>query len=167
MAKKPAPKAVKKKEAASPGNVNKMVVIGLMLAVVPFSLPSCMVLVAGMLPTLGAYLGEKGDDRYAFLCVGGLNLAALVPYLFGMWFGVHSIDEATHLLTESGMLLWSYMAASVGWLIYKAMPPIISGWLAMNTHKRINGLRSAQKKLVEDWGTGVIPHGLQAPPAKK
>jgi len=167
MAKKPQPKEDKKGAAAKSDGVNKMVVVALLVAVVPFSLPTCMVLAAGMLPTLGAYFSEKGDDRYAFLCVGGLNIAALVPYLFGMWFGVHTIDEATHLLTDSAMLLWAYMSASAGWIIYKAMPPIISGWLKMNTHKRINGLRSAQKKLVEDWGPGVIPAGLQAPPTKK
>ena len=168
MAKKAAPKD-KKKDAApkGAGGVNKLVVIGLLVAVVPFSLPTCMVLGAGMLPTLGAYASEKGDDRYAFLCVGGVNFAVLVPYLLGMWFGVHSIDEATRLLTESSMLLWSYLAASVGWIIYKAMPPIISNWLAMNTNRRINGLRAAQRKLIDDWGDGVIPAGVSPPPSVK
>ena len=165
MAKKPAPKAAKKPEAP-PGSVNKMVVIALLVAVVPFSLPTCMVLAAGMLPTLGAYLSEKGEDRYAFLCVGGLNFAALVPYLFGMWFGVHSIDEAMRLLSESALLLWAYMAATFGWVVYKAMPPIISSWLAMNTQKRINGLRAAQRKLVDDWGQGVVRDGPPAPQKK-
>jgi hypothetical protein len=84
-----------------------------------------------------------------------------------MWFGVHTIDESIHLLTDSAMLLWAYMAASAGWVVYKAMPPIISSWISMNTHKRINGLRSAQKKLVEDWGPTVVPSGLQAPVGKK
>ena len=146
-----------------------MVVIGLLVAVVPFSLPTCMVLAAGMLPTLGAYFSEKGDDRYAFLCVGGVNLAVLVPYLLGMWFGVHSIEEATRLLSDSSMLLWSYLAATVGWALYKAMPPIISSWLAMNTQKRINGLKAAQRKLLDDWGDDVAPAGAILPtdPKKK
>lgn len=164
MAKKPPAKPVKKVDVKPKGGVNKMVIIGLLAAAIPFSLPTCMVLGVGMLPTLGAYVSEKGDDRYAFLCVGGANFAVLVPYLLGMWFGVQSIDEATRLLTESSMLLWAYLAASVGWVIYKAMPPIISGWLSMNTHKRINGLKAAQRKLIDDWGDGVIPAG-SAPPA--
>jgi len=163
MAKKPAPKPNKKAAAPPPppGSVNKMVLIALLVAVVPFSLPTCMIIAAGMLPTLGAYLSEKGEDRYAFLCVGGLNFAAVVPYLFGMWFGVHTIDEAIHLLSDSALLLWAYMAAAVGWVIYKAMPPIISGWLTMNTNKRINGLKAAQRKLTEDWGQDVVRDGAR------
>ena len=168
MAKKPDKKD--KADDGAPkakGSVNKMVLIGLLVAVVPFSLPTCMVLGAGMLPTLGAYASEKGDDRYAFLCVGGVNFAVLVPYLLGMWFGVHSIEEAERLLTDSSMLLWAYLAASVGWVLYKAMPPIISGWLAMNTNKRINGLRAAQRKLIEDWGDDVAPPGTVIEQKKK
>jgi hypothetical protein len=170
MAKKPAPpkaggkadpkaggKAGVKKAASPPGGgVNKMVIIALIVAAIPFSLPTVIVLGAGMLPTLGAFLSEKGENRYAFLCVGGLNFAAVVPYLFGMWFGVHNIDEALNLVTNSSFLLWSYLASMGGWVVYKAMPPIISGWLSMNTHKRINGLKAAQRKLIDDWGPDVV-----------
>ena len=155
-------------EVGAKKGVNKMVIIGLLVAAIPFSLPTCMVIASGMLPTLGAYYSEKGEDRFAFLCVGGINFAVLVPYLLGMWFGVHTIDEAQRLITDSSMLLFAYLAASVGWVLYKAMPPIISGWLARSTQKRINGLKAAQRKLIDDWGDEVVPEGLVPPePVKK
>ena len=170
MAKKDKKDAKEKPAEAAGGkkSVNKMVLIGLLVAVIPFSLPTCMVIGVGMLPTVGAYYSEKGEDRFAFLCVGGINFAVLVPYLLGMWFGVHTIEEAEHLITDSSMLLFSYLAASVGWVLYKAMPPIISGWLARSTQKRINGLKAAQRKLIEDWGSEVVPDHLVPPePVKK
>ena len=162
MAKKPVPKKNAKnandkgKAAKGSGNVNKMVVICLLVAAVPFSLPTVMLLGVGMAPTLGAYVSEKGPNKYEFLCVGGLNFAGVIPYLFGLWFGVDTIDEATRILTESAMLMWAWMAAGIGWILYRAMPPMVASYIAMTTQRRINGLRAAQRKLTEDWGTDVV-----------
>jgi hypothetical protein len=162
MAKKPAAgKAAAKKggkdQKKGPSNgVNKMVVLSLLVAVVPFSLPTVIVLGVGMAPTLGAYVSERGPNKYEFLCVGGLNFAGVIPYLFGLWFGVHTIDEATRILTESAMLLWAWLAAGVGWALYRAMPPLVASYMSMTTQRRINALKAAQRKLVEDWGSDVM-----------
>ena len=124
-------------------------------ALVPFSLPTFLVVSITMLPTVGAYFSERGSNRYAWLCVGGLNFAGVVPYLFGLWFGVHTIDEAMRLLSEMTVLLWAYGASLIGWLIYKAMPPIVGSWLKMRSERRIASLKSTQAKLIEDWGDEV------------
>lgn len=159
MAKKPAPKKNaknKKKSAGGGSGINKMVVLCLLVAAVPFSMPTVIVLGVGMAPTLGAYVSERGPNKYEFLCVGGLNFAGVIPYLFGLWFGVDTIDEATRLLTESPMLLWAWLAAGAGWFLYRATPPLVASYMSMTTQRRINGLRAAQRKLVEDWGSDVV-----------
>lgn len=159
MAKKPAPKKNAKKPkkvAASVGGINKMVVLCLLVAAVPFSMPTVIVLGVGMAPTLGAYVSERGPNKYEFLCVGGLNFAGVIPYLFGLWFGVDTIEEATWILTDSPMLLWAWLAAGAGWFLYRATPPLVASYMSMTTQRRINGLRAAQRKLVEDWGADVV-----------
>ena len=160
MAKKPPPRAPaqpKKKD----GGINKVVVLMIVAALVPFSLPTVVVVAPCMLPTLTAYFSERGPNRYAWLCVGGLNFSGVAPYLFGLWFGVHTFDEAVRLLSEAGVLLWAYGTAGIGWAIYKAMPPLVANWLAFTTERRVAGLKAAQSKLIEDWGDDVAKKGAK------
>ncbi len=144
--------AGKKKGGAG---VNKVVVLMIIAAMVPFSLPTVTVLAFTMLPTLAAYFSERGGNRYAWLCVGGLNFAGVIPFLFSLWFGVHTLDEALNMLSDAGVLLWAYGTATFGWLLYKAMPPFVASWLSFSTERRVSSLKAAQRKLVEEWGDEV------------
>ncbi len=149
--KKSAPKGNK---GASP-SMNKMVVLTILAALIPFSMPTVILLFFTMLPTLAAWLSEKGRHKYAWLCVGGLNFAGVIPYLFALWFGVHTMDESFSLLGNSSVLLWAYGASMFGWMLYKIMPPVVSSWLTFVTERRVSSLKAAQKKLVEEWGDEV------------
>ena len=130
-------------------------------ALVPFSLPTVTVLAFTMLPTLAAYFSERGNNRYAWLCVGGLNFAGVIPFLFSLWFGVHTLDEALNMLSNASVLLWAYGASTFGWLLYKAMPPMVGSWISFSTDRRVHALKAAQRKLIEEWGDEV---GKKSPP---
>ncbi|MGE5506614.1 MAG: acyl-CoA synthetase [Actinomycetota bacterium] len=135
--------------------MNKIVVMMILAALVPFSLPTVILVAVTMLPTLVAWATEKGHNKYAWLCVGGVNFAGVIPYLFSLWFGVHTLDESLHLLTDGSVLLVSYACAGAGWLIYAGTPPMVASYLSMSTQRRVANLKSAQKKLVEEWGDDV------------
>ncbi len=154
--------AAKKKKAApaatrgkKPGGMNKVVVLMILAALVPFSLPTVTLLFFTMLPTLAAWASEKGSNKYAWLCVGGLNFAGVIKFLFDLWFGVHTLDEAFDLLSEASVLLWAYGASGIGWLMYMSLPPMVSSWLSFTTDRRVAALKAAQKRLVEEWGEEV------------
>lgn len=155
MAKKPAPKAPAKGGKSGGGGMNKAVVLMILAALVPFSLPTVTLLFFTMLPTLAAWASEKGSGKYAWLCVGGLNFAGVIKFLFDLWFGVHTMDEAFNLLSDGSLLLWAYGASGIGWLMYMSMPPMVSSWLSFTTDRRVAALKAAQKRLVEDWGDEV------------
>lgn len=161
MAKKPsavaqAQAAAKAKKKGGGGSgMNKVVVLMILAALVPFSLPTVTLLFFTMLPTLAAWASEKGSNKYAWLCVGGLNFAGVIKFLFDLWFGVHTLDEAFNLLSEASVLLWSYGASGIGWLMYLSMPPMVSSWLSFTTDRRVAALKAAQKRLVEEWGDEV------------
>lgn len=155
--------AAKRKPAAAPakksggggGGLNKGVVMLILAALVPFSLPTVVLLFFTMLPTAAAWASEKGSNKYAWLCVGGLNFAGVIPYLFSLWFGVHTLDEAFNLLADASVLLWAYGASGFGWLLYMGMPPVVSSWLSFTNDRRVAALKAAQKRLVDDWGDEV------------
>lgn len=147
--------AAAKKGGGSGGGLNKGVVLAILAALVPFSLPSAVLIFFTMLPTLGSWATEKGPNKYAFLCVGGLNFAGVFPYLFGLWFGVHTFDEALRLVTDPMTLMVAYGCSAIGWGIYAAMPPMVASYLSASSQRRVNNLKAAQKKLVEEWGDEV------------
>lgn len=153
--KKPAPAKPAAATAKAKPGTNKIVVMLILAALVPFSLPTVIIVSFTMLPTLAAWVSEKGEHKYAWLCVGGFNFAGIVPFLFTLWFGVHTVDEAFDLLTEGDLLLWAYGAAGLGWLVYMGMPPLVSSWLKFTTAHRVAAMRAAQKKLIEEWGADV------------
>lgn len=161
MAKKPvsavrqAQAAAKAKKGGGGTGMNKIVVLMVLASLVPFALPTVVVLFFTMLPTLAAWASEKGPNKYSFLCVGGLNFAGVIPYLFGLWFGVHTMDEALNLLSQATMLLVAYGASGFGWLLYSAMPPVVASYLSFTTQHRVSALKAAQKKLIDEWGDDV------------
>ncbi|WP_041042678.1 hypothetical protein [Paramagnetospirillum magnetotacticum] len=151
--------AAAKKGGGGGGGINKGVVLMVLAALVPFSLPTVALLGFGMLPTLASWATEKGPNKYAFLCVGGLNFAGVFPYLFGLWFGVHTLDEALRMLTDPIMLMTAYGCSAIGWGIYAAMPPMVASYLSASSQRRVSSLKAAQKKLMDEWGDEVSKKG--------
>jgi hypothetical protein len=148
-------RAAAKAKKGGAGGMNKAVVLTVLVALVPFSFPTVTLLAFAMLPTLAAWASEKGQNKYAWLCVGGLNFAGVIPYLFALWFGVHTLDESLRMLSDATVLLVAYGASGFGWLLYLAMPPVVGSYLKLTTQHRVTSLKAAQKKLIEEWGEDV------------
>lgn len=159
MSKAPASKDGKTKKGKGGKKSNGLLAIVILLAVVPFMLPTLMVMFCALLPTLGAVLAERGRNRYGWICVGGMNFSGLAPWLFDLWFGHHTIDYAIHQITGVKMLLSSYSAAGVGWLVYLALPPLVSTLSALTAQRRSAALAADQKKLLETWGEEIARSG--------
>ncbi len=126
-----------------------------LLALIPFSLPTMLLLFAGMLPTLVAALTDRSNSRYAWICVGGLNFAGLCPAVLNLWFGHHEITFALHQVTSVRVMLMAYTAAAAGWALYFIAPPIVLTVMAATTKRRAAVLHTQMKKLEEEWGSEV------------
>jgi hypothetical protein len=150
---RPAAKPVKRRSRAP---ANRLLIILTVIALVPFSLPTLLVLVCGMLPTLVAAIAERSGQRYAWICVGGLNFAGLAPWLFDLWFGHHTWEFAVQLLGGISMLLTAYGASAVGWGLYLATPPVVTTVMSMTSRNRSEKLTAQQRKIVDQWGDGVV-----------
>ncbi len=152
MARKPVGTTASK---ARRGVGQKVVLVLAGLALVPLVLPTLILLFFGLLPTLAAALVERGPQRYAWVCVGGLNFAGLSPFLFELWSDGHTIDHALAEVTSVLALLMAYGAAGFGWLLYMALPPVVGAIVQVAAQRRGQTLRATQLKLVERWGSDV------------
>jgi hypothetical protein len=126
-----------------------------LLALIPFSLPTMLLMFAGMLPTLVAALTDRSNSRYAWICVGGLNFAGLCPAVLTLWFGHHEITYALHQVTSVRVMLLAYLAAACGWALYFIAPPIVLTIMAATSKRRAGILHAQLKKLEEEWGSEV------------
>jgi len=153
-------KKAKAMGAASPARkgqagTGRLLMTVALLALIPFSLPTMLLLFAGMLPTLVAALTDRSNSRYAWICVGGLNFAGLCPAVLTLWFGHHEITYALQLVTNVRVMLMAYLAAAGGWGLYFIAPPIVLTVMAATSKRRAASLHAQLKKLEEEWGTEV------------
>ena len=148
-----------RREAEAPSarrssSIRVVVLLGF-IALVPFSLPTLLLMFVGMLPTLVAALTDRSGTRYAWICVGGLNFAGLAPALMSLWFGHHEISFALRQVTTISILLTAYGAAGCGWLLYMSAPPVVTIFMVATARRRAVALAEQQRKLVEIWGEEV------------
>ena len=119
------------------------------------SLPTLIIFIPGMLPTSVARICDRTKQKYATLCVGGLNICGVFPFIIKLWSDNHSIAAATDTISDLFVLLVMYSAASFGWLIFLAVPPVVSTFLDVLAQRRVNILRGKQENTVENWGPEV------------
>lgn len=155
MAKKPATFGAKKKAAGGNMAARGMILASLVISV-PFLLPTMTLLMFGLAPTVVAAISERGENRYAWLCVGGCNLAGLSPYLFSLWLTGHTLSNAVDILLDVVALLVIYGAEAGGWMLYVALPPVASAFMGIADQRRVQTLRAIQRRLVEEWGPEIV-----------
>lgn len=125
------------------------------------SLPTFLVLLFGMLPSLVALIIDRSEGKYAALCVGGLNFAGVFPFLLHMWHGSPSFHAARLLLTDVFVLSAMYGAAAFGWLLFLGLPSVMSAVSQAFAQHRVGLLRARQQHLIDEWGEDVR-HPLQS-----
>ena len=151
---------VKNSQAAKKSRLFKQNQLTLFLAVgfvilVILSLPTVMVIVFALLPTFVAFIVDRTPEKNAVFCVGSLNMCGVLPYLIDLWTGHNSMDAAIIILTDVFSLLVIYGASAFGWMIFQSLPPIVATFIIILAQSRISSLRSAQSKIVEEWGSDV------------
>ena len=122
-------------------------------------LPTVVFLFLSMLPTLVALIidtSSKTKFKYKWLCIGGLNFAGALPFLFKLWFGSNTLDGAINLFLGNVSFIIIYLAAAVGWVFFRCIPPVVLSFLEMSDQRRVVHLRELQSKLIAKWGEEVI-----------
>ena len=126
-----------------------------MVAMLVISLPTVLLLLFGLLPTIVAWVIDRSQEKHATFCVCGMNFSGVFPFLTDIWFKNHSIDAAVRVLTNVFDLMVIYGAAAFGWMMFIAVPPVVTQFISAMLQRRVQVLRAQQQTIVEEWGEGV------------
>ena len=118
-------------------------------------LPSMMLCVIGMTPTMAAWFTDRRREKYATLCVGCMNFTGVLPFMVELWGNDHTYEHALRIMASPFSWLVMFGAAAIGWAIYFVAPGIVGMFIAMRADQRVERLRRRQRDLVEEWGPGV------------
>lgn len=117
--------------------------------------PTVIVIFFGLLPTLVAYIIDRSKSKAATFCVGGINFVGVFPYVISLWTERNTIDAAMAIVSDLFAMLVMYSAAAFGWLLFLAMPTVVSSFVLVLQQRKVAQLRAEQKELIEEWGPEV------------
>ena len=124
-------------------------------AMLMISLPTVIVVLFGMLPTVVAAIVDRSKGKSATFCVGGMNFCGVFPWVVELWTGHHSVAAAMSLLTDVFILAVMFGSAAFGWMMLMSVPPVVISVLTITSQHKVSVLREEQKKMIEEWGTSV------------
>jgi hypothetical protein len=152
----------KQPNAASPKGAGKSKFSGrtigtaiIMLPVIAVLMPSCILLVLNLAPTIVAYAIDRTREKHLSITVGLLNLSGSLPALLRLWTEGQSYEVALRVAGDPFNMLISYGAAAVGWCIYLAMPIILGQYYTLTSSTRLRILQQRQETLIEAWGDEI------------
>lgn len=118
-------------------------------------LPTLSVLAMAMLPTLGAYVAERGREKHLVMTVGLMNLCGSLPAVVKLWSLGQSFASIGPVIHDVFLWLIAYGAAGCGWLIYTITSPVVGAYFRVSSEARVRMLKQSQRNLVENWGQDV------------
>jgi hypothetical protein len=126
------------------------------------ALPLCLLVVAGMLPSLAAAAVDRTPRRYFARTVGAMNLAGLAPGVLRLWEAGMTFASLRQVASSPWTWLAVYGAAGLGWLLFSSAPTVARVLLDVKVDETQRRLEARAKALVEEWGdevTGRKPAG--------
>ena len=147
--KKKAVKRVPTSRALAIRTLLSMVGIGIVFVA---AMPTAIVFIVGMVPTLVSHIVDMTPGRWACRCVAGLNIAGVTPFINKLWSGAKDLEAALRIITDSLAWLSFYATAGFGWMLFMSLPGVVAAWQIMNARRRVHVLRETQKELAREWG---------------
>ena len=115
------------------------------------SLPLCVVLAAGMLPTGVAFMVDR-HPRYLTWTVGASNLAGMMWPVAALLRTDPVLGGALHMLGDPRNWLVMYGGAAIGWGLNEAMPVLARVILEFRASEAERKLRRRAAEIAEEWG---------------
>jgi hypothetical protein len=149
---KPGPKPA---APQAPGKRGTWLLICLAMPVALLLLPSTLVLIPALVPTLVARIVDPSPGRHLTITVGSLNFAGALWFMHDLWSAGQSFSAI--LPTLSDMIGWlaALVGAGMGWVLYSLMPIVSRSIATTKSDLRLSRVRKAQEDLVEQWGDPV------------
>ncbi len=159
-----APKKAARRRGKSAGQPGlKVMVISLALGgLLIAALPTALLILVGLTPSLVALIVDVSPGRYLTRCVAGMNLAGIAPFVYQLWSGINDMSSSLRIIGDPFSWLAIYGAAGIGWLLFLGLPGIVQVVQTLNADRRINVLRERQAELLSEWGDSIRPKAKTA-----
>jgi hypothetical protein len=123
-----------------------------------------MIILAGMIPTMVAYVIDRDSSKPAAIAVGGFNFCGCLPFAILLWKGDHSFRQSFQILSQPLSWLLMFGAAAIGWAFYFGIPPLIAGAEVAKAERKIEALKKRKVSLVQEWGPDVAADPMDDEP---
>lgn len=123
-------------------------------------MPTTILLIFGMLPTIAAVVADKSRTGSKSLSIGAMNLAGCMPFLIDLWTKGNTSDLSVQIVTDPRTIIVIWLSAGVGYLINWSMAGIVSTLMVQRSGARLKDIKRRQDDLAERWGrevTGELP----------
>lgn len=120
-------------------------------------LPTSVLIVFGMMPTIAAYTIDRTTGRNKTICVGFMNFAGCFPFLLDFWtkFGEQTLENALSIIADVQTVITIYLLAAGGYAIHVAVTGITSSLIMQRSSSRVAAIKQEQKTLIDLWGQKV------------
>jgi hypothetical protein len=150
-------RAIKASHPARSGRTMTLMILVLVIIVGISFMPTTIVVVAGLIPTLAAFVADQSARRSVTLTIGFMNAAGIVPSIIDLWQSGQTVEHSFTMVQNATMYLVAYGAAGCGWMIYFIVPPVVRLMLAQSVKLHIKELEEEQAALRRIWGEEVRP----------
>ena len=118
-------------------------------------MPSGILLLIGMLPTITIWQYDHLQNKNIALTVGFMNLAGIVPFIVEVFPYGQQMQHALPILQSTKTWGFIYLSAFMGWMVLQGLHPLIKRNLTAQITNRQEKFRKTQEQLVEKWGEEV------------
>lgn len=134
----------------------------LFVALAIFFLPTTILLLIGLMPTIAAAVVDNSKGKSLTLSVGILNLAGCFPFVVDLWQSTNpkDIQEAIKIAIDVRTIIVIYLAAALGYVIDYLTTSIVSNLMLQKASSRIKKIAKIQNEMIDRWGlkvNGKIP----------
>lgn len=152
---RPKPGAAKSRRGKNSGSAAiTLTIIGIVTLALT-ALPLCILVIAGLLPTGVAVVVDRHRRRYLARTVGAMNIAGVVPGALRMWEAGITFVSLQQVIESPMSWLVMYGAASIGWVLYFCVPPVVAMVLEVRVDDTKRRLESRTQLLIDEWGDEV------------
>ena len=141
-----------------PVNVTPIMISASFLSVlmIVFALPAFIIFVAGMLPTVGAFLTDRSPARKVTQCIAATNFSGVLPVMVMAMVDDRGVLSAFELLQN--VFMWALMigAAAAGWAVLWIARTVAEVVFNLLVEQELKRLQDAQGKLLAAWGRKVL-----------
>lgn len=145
----------KEKPAKKKGNLKNSLIMAFALIAAIIFLPTTVMLVVGMIPTIVAVLIDRSPKHTLGMTIGAMNFAGCVPFILQLWRTGHDFDTSFYMLSDPKTIIVMYASAGMAYALNWAMTGIVSAVMVQKAKFRVDAIEKTLLKIEDRWGNEV------------